>query len=66
MAFQMPVKWTSLGFDKEGSTMVGTSVLPMGWSSAVGLMQHAHRRLALRSFLSGGAELLPGLEIRKD
>ena len=66
MAFQMPVKWTSLGFDKEGSTMVGASVLPMGWSSAVGLMQHAHRRIALRSFPSGGAELLPGLEIRKD
>ena len=66
MAFQMPVKWTSLGFDKEGSTMVGASVLPMGWSSAVGLMQHAHRRIALRSFPSGGAELLPRLEIRKD
>ena len=40
MAFQLPVKWRSLGLDKD----VGASVLPMGWSSAVGLMQHAHRR----------------------
>ena len=66
MAFQLPVKWSSLGFDKEGTTMVGASVLPMGWSSAVGLMQHAHRRIALRGFPNGGAGLLPGLEIRKD
>ena len=66
MAFQLPVKWRSLGFDKDGTTMVGACVLPMGWSSAVGLMQHAHRRIALRAFPGGGAGLLPGLEIRKD
>ena len=66
MAFDMPVQWKDLGFSREGSTRIGACVLPMGWSSAVGLMQHAHRRLALRSPLSGGAGLLPGLEIRKD
>ena len=66
MAFDMPVPWKDLGFSREGSTRIGACVLPMGWSSAVGLMQHAHRRLALRSPLSGGAGLLPGLEIRKD
>ena len=66
MAFNMPVKWKSLGIEKEGETFVGACVLPMGWSSAVGLMQHAHRRLALRGFPGGGAGLLPGLEIRRD
>ena len=66
MAFNMPVKWHSLGVDRDGATMIGACVLPMGWSSAVGLMQHAHRRLALRDPLCGGAGLLPGCEIRKD
>ena len=66
MAFNVPVKWKSLGIEKEGETYVGACVLPMGWSSAVGLMQHAHRRLALRGFPGGGAGLLPGLEIRRD
>ena len=66
MAFNMPVKWHSLGIDRDGTTMIGACVLPMGWSSAVGLMQHAHRRLALRDPLCGGAGLLPGCEIRKD
>ena len=66
MTFSMPVKWKSLGIDREGDRWIGASVLPMGWSSAVGLMQHAHRRLALRSFPGGGAGLIPGLEIRRD
>lgn len=52
--------------DRPGSTWIGACVLPMGWSSAVGVMQHAHRRLALRSPLQGGAGLLPELEVRKD
>ena len=38
----------------------------MGWASAVGVLQHAHRRLALRSPLSGGAGLLGRCEIRRD
>ena len=66
MAFSKTVSWSALGSKKPGKTRVGACVLPMGWSSAVGLMQHAHRRIALRSQMSGGAELFPGLEIRRD
>ena len=49
MAFQKKVSWKALGFDKPGTTRVGACVLPMGWASAVGVLQHAHRRLALAS-----------------
>eukprot|EP00438_Fugacium_kawagutii_P031803 Skav203274 [mRNA] locus=scaffold324:47756:49783:+ [translate_table: standard] len=38
----------------------------MGWASAVGVLQHAHRRLALRPPLSGGAGLLGRCEIRRN
>ena len=38
----------------------------MGWASAVGVLQHAHRNLALRNPLSGGAGLLGRCEIRRD
>ena len=65
MTFQKLVTWKQLGVDREGSVRVGSAVLPMGWSSAVGVMQHAHRRLALNSPLSG-AGLLGDLEIRRD
>ena len=65
MTFQKMVKWADLGIDREGWTRLGSAVLPMGWSSAVGVMQHAHRRLALNSPLSG-AHLLGELEIRRD
>lgn len=64
MAFQKKVTWKDLGFDRPGSTRVGACVLPMGWSSAVGVLQHAHRRLALASPLRG-AGLLKGLEIKR-
>ena len=66
MCFEKKVKWKSLGEDRPGSTWIGACVLPMGWSSAVGVMQHAHRRLALRSPFQGGAGLLPEMEVRKD
>jgi len=65
MAFSMKVPWTVLGVEKEGDVYVGAKVLPMGWSSAVGVLQHAHRRLALRSPLAG-AGLLGRCEIRRD
>jgi len=51
--------------EREGDVYVGAKVLPMGWSSAVGVLQHAHRRLALRSPLTG-AGLLGHCEIRRD
>ena len=66
MTFAQKVSWRSLGKDQPGETFVGATVLPMGWSSAVGVLQHAHRRLALRSPLAGGAGLLGGCEIRRD
>ena len=66
MVFEGKVKWTTLGQDRPGSVHVGAAVLPMGWASAVGVLQHAHRRLALRNPLSGGAGLLPACEIRRD
>ncbi len=66
MSFQKPVSWKALGFEKEGHTTVGACVLPMGWASAVGVLQHAHRRLALSSPLVGGAGLPKEMEIRKD
>ena len=53
MSFQKSVSWKALGIEKEGRTRVGACVLPMGWASAVGVLQHAHRRLALASPLSG-------------
>ena len=65
MAFQKQVSWKDLGFDKPGTTRVGACVLPMGWASAVGVLQHAHRRLALASPLRG-AGLLGELEIKRD
>ena len=46
--------------------MVGLTVLPMGWNSAVAVMQSAHRQLALRSELDYGAGLPAKSEIRKD
>jgi len=66
MCFEKKISWKSLGQDRPGSTWIGACVLPMGWSSAVGVMQHAHRRLALRSPFQGGAGLLPEMEVRKD
>lgn len=60
------VPWTSLGISRPGSVYLGARVLPMGCASAVGVLQHAHRRLALRSHLSGGAGLLGAFEIRRD
>ena len=70
--FRLPSKWSSymvlgrpvpghvLGLKTDALTHAGLCVLPMGWHSSVGLMQAAHRRLALGSPLRGGAGL-PGL-----
>ena len=52
--------------EREGETYIGAAVLPMRWASAVGVLQHAHRRLALRSPLQGGGGLLGKCEIRRD
>eukprot|EP00435_Cladocopium_sp_Y103_P061594 s1327_g23.t1 len=66
MCFRETVPWSVLGVERPGRVHVGAAVLPMGWASAVGVLQHAHRRLALRSLLAGGAALIPALEIRRD
>ena len=49
MVLGCPVEKRALGIDQPGSTHVGLNVFPMGWHSAVGLMQAAHREIALRS-----------------
>lgn len=66
MCFANKISWTAPGVSRPGSVYLGAKVLPMGWASAVGVLQHAHRRLALRSPLAGGAGLLGGCEIRRD
>ena len=38
MCFEKKVSWKSLGEDRPGSTWIGACVLPMGWSSAVGVI----------------------------
>eukprot|EP00435_Cladocopium_sp_Y103_P048232 s510_g14.t1 len=63
MVFSGQVNWTTLGVDRPGKVHVGAAVLPM--ASAVGVLQHAHRRLALRNPLAG-AGLVPEAEIRRD
>ena len=47
--------------ERDGDAYIEATVLPMGWSSAVGV----HRRLALRSPFSGGGGLLGKCEIRQ-
>ena len=65
LTFEKPISWKALGVDRAGQTFLGSAVLPMGFSSSVGLMQHIHRRLALWD-PKYGAGLLRELEIRKD
>ena len=65
LTFEKEISWRALGIDREGSTFLAASVLPMGFSSSVGIMQHVHRRLALLDPDAGGG-LLSALEIRKD
>ena len=65
LAFEKEVSWRSLGVDREGSTYLASSVLPMGFCSSVGIMQHIHRRLALWQPREG-AGLAKALELRKD
>jgi hypothetical protein len=45
MGINKKIKWKALGQDRPGSTFLSIAVVPMGWSSAVGIIQHVHRRL---------------------
>ena len=65
LAFERSVSWRALGIEKDGVTFLSAGVLPMGFSSSVGLMQHVHQRLALWGSPCG-AKLQRALEIRKD
>eukprot|EP00435_Cladocopium_sp_Y103_P004834 s4939_g1.t1 len=65
LSFGRPISWRSLGVDKDGETHLASAVLPMGFSSSVGVMQHIHRRLALLD-PRAGAGLSSKLEIRRD
>lgn len=66
MVLEKKVCLRDLGHDSDECRYVGITVLPMGWSSAVGLMQAAHRRIALRSVSCGGAGLSGLAEISRD
>ena len=75
--FRLPPGWENLlvigksvngvdiGMPEEQDVHLGLQVLPMGWHSSVGLMQAAHRRLALASPLQGGAGLKALAEINR-
>lgn len=65
LAFEKEVSWRDLGVEREGSTYLASAVLPMGFCSSVGIMQHIHRRLALWQPSEGGG-LPRQLEVRKD
>ena len=75
--FRLPSEWVdfmvldravpgdSLGLPTSELVYAGLCVLPMGWHSSVGIMQAAHRRIALGSQLRGGAGLEALAEIQK-
>ena len=65
LTFEKEISWKALGYDRAGSTKLAASVLPMGFSSSVGVMQHVHRNLALWDPDEGGG-LAKELEVRKD
>ena len=56
---------SDLGLEGDKWTYLGAAALPMGWASAVGVMQHVHRELALRP-QGLGAGLDGDKEIRRD
>eukprot|EP00438_Fugacium_kawagutii_P010981 Skav206612 [mRNA] locus=scaffold1562:77884:84170:+ [translate_table: standard] len=66
LTFEKKVAWKALGIQAEGDTYMSACVLPMGFASSVGIMQHLHRRLALWSQEQGGGGLPAALELRKD
>ena len=66
MVLEQPVERAVLGLPGQGQTLLGICVLPMGWHSAVGLMQSCHREIALRSRGLGGAGLEPLAEISRN
>lgn len=61
-------RWMALSrpiIDSEGRELwVAVAVLPMGWLSAVGVIQHVHRRILLPA-LPGAADLDPAAEVRR-
>ena len=48
MVLEKTVSLREMGEDSDERRYVGITVLPMGWSSAVGLLQAAHRGLSVR------------------
>ena len=66
MVLEKSVRLRDLGHDSDEERYVGITVLPMGWSSAVGLMQAAHRQIALRARSLGGAGLSALSDISRD
>lgn len=66
LVLNKPVPWEGFEPGKAGEIFIGLTVLPMGWNSAVAVMQNAHCQLALRSEALLGAGLMERFEVRKD
>ena len=64
-AFEMPVPRQVVGLPGAGHIHVTSAVVPMGWISATGVIQHIHRRL-LRCPRPLEPALETRLEIRRD
>ncbi|CAK0842773.1 unnamed protein product, partial [Prorocentrum cordatum] len=65
MALSKKVSRSCLGLDGAGEVHVAAAVIPMGWVSATGIIQHIHRRL-LREWLEGVPPLPEDRELRRD
>jgi hypothetical protein len=69
--FALPQEWhvfMRIGDSRSSSrsTMVGSTVLPMGWKNSVSIAQHLHRQLPAR-LAKAGRDVLPAwAEVRKD
>ncbi len=60
LAFNYKIRRSNVGLRGAGFVFPACRVLPMGWSSSVGLMQMASRELLLRSRLPPSDELRRG------
>ncbi|CAK0812662.1 unnamed protein product, partial [Prorocentrum cordatum] len=65
MALSKKVSRSCLGLDGTGEVHVAAAVIPMGWVSATGIIQHIHRWL-LREWLEGVPPLPEDRELRRD
>eukprot|EP00973_Karenia_brevis_P010541 1429680-Karenia_brevis.AAC.1 len=65
MAFNKPVDSALLGLKPSRNVFLCSRVVPMGWVSSTGLIQHVHRNLLLHT-LPPELSLNPRTELRRD